>query len=216
MSDELKRHDADDRDSSDGTGPYTGRSEEPLDMPSAGPDHRPPLWAPWYGIGFVQAMARFVRKALVFDGRASRREYWWVRLVLLVFVACCGVGALLYDGEGYGAEAPFDWTGTPFDMVVVGAYTLWFVPELSLSVRRLHDANLRGWWVVLPTVMQLGALLVGGSTAIASSAQALSVQTMAIAQLALLALLLFATLLEVVLMVLPSDPRGVRFDKPLP
>ena len=98
-------------------------------------------------------------------------------------------------------------------MVVVGAYTLWFVPELSLSVRRLHDANLRGWWVVLPTVMQLGALLVGGSTAIASSAQALSVQTMAIAQLALL---LFAMLLEVVLMVLPSDPRGVRFDKPRP
>lgn len=83
-------------------------------------------------------------------------------------------------------------------------------------MRRLHDANLRGWWVVLPTVMQLGALLVGGSTAIASSAQALSVQTMAIAQLALLALLLFATLLEVVLMVLPSDPRGVRFDKPRP
>ena len=62
MREDLKRHDADDRDSSDGTGPYTGRSEEPLDMPSAGPDRRPPLWAPWYGIGFVQAMARFVRK----------------------------------------------------------------------------------------------------------------------------------------------------------
>lgn len=53
-----------------------------------------PLAAPLYGATFGQAITRFFKKYATFSGRASRSEFWWFFLFNLI------VGGVLY---GVGA-----------------------------------------------------------------------------------------------------------------
>ena len=68
-----------------------------------------------------------------FDGRASRPAFWW--WVLFAFLV--GIAANLID---LAIDAP----------VLSGLVTLGLLlPNLSVSIRRLHDANHTGWWILL-------------------------------------------------------------------
>ena len=67
-----------------------------------------------------------------FRGRASRAEYWWFILadaMLMVVFLVLGQASLL----------------------IVFAFVV-FVPNLSVTVRRLHDTNRSGWWLLLSAV----------------------------------------------------------------
>lgn len=122
-----------------------------------GPDGRPPLWAPWYGIGFLDAVARFWKKYARFDGRASRSEYWfWVLANAVVTVVLYGgFFVLLFataptttvvDDSGYSTQV--SGAPSPVAAVLLGLFGLWWlatiVPNLALVWRRMHDANLPG------------------------------------------------------------------------
>jgi uncharacterized membrane protein YhaH (DUF805 family) len=68
-----------------------------------------------------------------FSGRARRSEYWW--FVLAYFIAY--VVAALID----------QMTGVPVLTLVLVLGLL--VPTLAVSVRRLHDTDRSGWWLLL-------------------------------------------------------------------
>ncbi|WP_415854901.1 DUF805 domain-containing protein [Sinomonas sp. G460-2] len=122
----------------------------------------PPLWAPYYGAPFKEAIRRFFTKYATFTGRASRSEYWWwflvsiiVGVVLQILIAAGSV--ITTDASGYT-------TSTPGPMSVVG-YVLegiWFlatiVPQLALLARRLHDVNISAWMIFIGLVPFLGGL----------------------------------------------------------
>ena len=74
-----------------------------------------------------------------FTGRASRAEFWW--FVLLVVVAAV-VATVLDSMLGLGHV--FLLYG-PLTLFVVLA-TL--VPNIAVQVRRLHDRNQPGWWLL--------------------------------------------------------------------
>ncbi len=46
----------------------------------------PPLWAPWYGAGFLDAFVRFWKKYAGSTARASRSEFWWWYLANAIVV----------------------------------------------------------------------------------------------------------------------------------
>ncbi|KAA8826566.1 DUF805 domain-containing protein [Bifidobacterium myosotis] len=186
----------------------------------------PPLWAPWYGIGFGKAIARFFRKTFIFHGRASRGEYWWaflfnILVVGAVGVAAYGVGELIgvsdTAGTKYGSSPLDDF----MDNAAALAQLVLFIPNLSLAVRRLHDENRRGWWVLLPAALQIGAVAVFIGTIIAM-AQASggtlddvdSAQAVIVSLLAFFGMYLLSLLASIVLMIGPSNPKGMRFDRP--
>lgn len=199
----------------------------PDDMENRGPQsQKPPLWAPWYGIGFGQAIVRFFRKAFVFHGRASRGEYWWIWLftvlvVLAVGALAGGVAALLgmrFDIDANLEDSP---VGMVIDQATTIAQLVLCIPSLSLSVRRLHDENRRGWWVLLPIVMMVGAFVALLAVLIAGDVLSGTVdrddytaQTVVVAMLVFFGMYLLSMLSSVILMVGPSDPRGARFDRP--
>jgi len=91
-----------------------------------------------------------LRKYAQFQGRAHRAEYWQfilfyavVYLVLMAVVGAAGQGA---------ARAPA--TG------LVGLFALaMFVPHLAVGVRRLHDTERSGWWLLIGLVPLLGAIV---------------------------------------------------------
>ncbi len=84
-------------------------------------------------------MPQAIRKAFArwntFSGRAGGTEYWWFVLFgTIVF----GLASLV-DHAAFGRQALF-W----------GTCTLVFLtPYVALAVRRLHDTNRSGWWLLL-------------------------------------------------------------------
>lgn len=86
-----------------------------------------------------QSIVTCFKKFAVFKGRATRSEYWY----FVLFSFLCGILAELVD-----ATLPFysvDSIG-PFGFLVT---FILFLPSLSVSVRRLHDINFSGWWLLL-------------------------------------------------------------------
>ncbi len=96
---------------------------------------------------FVDAL----RKYAVFSGRARRSEYWFfVLFSCLIAFALAAVGFCIAKVTG----------GPPtLAVYLVDFFSLLILaPSLAVSVRRLHDIGMTGWWVLLNFV-PLGGLV---------------------------------------------------------
>jgi uncharacterized membrane protein YhaH (DUF805 family) len=83
-----------------------------------------------------------------FSGRASRSEYWLFVLVFVIIYAVC----LLIDYNTF-------WSGQMTIMPLsTAAYLVHFIPGLAVLVRRLHDTDRSGWWLLISLVPVLGSL----------------------------------------------------------
>lgn len=115
-----------------------------------------PLDQPRYGISFGGAIGRFYRKYATFSGRASRSEYWWVQLMWLLSQVPLIAAFIIDRNQGHTSEP-----GPLFGVVAV-LWVLWalgsIVPQIALFVRRMHDANLSGWLVLVHLFPSLGAI----------------------------------------------------------
>lgn len=97
----------------------------------------------------IQAFKRFWAKAFIFDGRASRSEYWWMALCHTVVYIAIWLFTPIAESTGEEVGA------TAMNLLYVGYLIVIFVPQLALTVRRLHDANQSGWLsltVLIPVV----------------------------------------------------------------
>jgi uncharacterized membrane protein YhaH (DUF805 family) len=114
------------------------------------------LGAPLYGATLGQAFTRFWKKYATFSGRASRSEYWWFALIGLVV----GIATTLIDvvAAGSFAGANANTTGLG-DILSYGWALATLVPSLALGVRRLHDTNRSGWWLLIALVPLVGAIV---------------------------------------------------------
>jgi len=134
-------------------------SYQPYDAAPAQPSP-PALDMPYYGIGFIDAIKRGFRKYATFSGRASRSEYWWwalftfiVSVVLVVPAYVLGITTSSDGGRTPGAAA------IPLIILMIIFYLAIIVPNIALTVRRLHDAGYSGWLVLLGLVPYLGGLI---------------------------------------------------------
>ncbi|PLS31923.1 hypothetical protein Uis1B_0226 [Bifidobacterium margollesii] len=165
----------------------------------------PPLWAPYYGISFPNAIVRFFKKYATFHGRASRSEYWWV--VLFTFIV----------GSAFNILS----SATNDSAVVNGLEAIWglaiLIPQLAVAVRRLHDRNKSGWWLLLPyglCVLAFIAMMAGGVGLLFASNGNGGAGAGAAAILIGAILIIAAVVLNIVMFVGRSDPAGARWDRP--
>jgi uncharacterized membrane protein YhaH (DUF805 family) len=97
-------------------------------------------------MGFTGAIKSGFSHYVTFSGRAARSEYWyWVLFGFIVAV----VSAIL-DGVIF----PYSDTG-PIEVITSLALLL---PGVAMSVRRLHDIDRTGWWVLI-TFTGIGVIL---------------------------------------------------------
>jgi len=88
-----------------------------------------------------------LRKYAVFHGRARRREFWLFTIInTLIGLVLASFDGTFQASGGYGA--------------VSGLYALGtLIPSLAVSVRRLHDTDRSGWWLLLSLVPFIGCLI---------------------------------------------------------
>jgi uncharacterized membrane protein YhaH (DUF805 family) len=105
-----------------------------------------------------------LRKYASFSGRARRREYWLWQ-VFLFLVSLFFAGLLLatlpagWDMADPDAMVMMAQTGGAASLVaaLIGLVSLALIlPGIAVSVRRLHDRDMSGWWLLL------GLTAVGG------------------------------------------------------
>ncbi len=91
-----------------------------------------------------------LRKYAVFQGRARRREYWF--FVLFNLLISLALGAL--DGilGTFDAQAGIGVLGGLYALAV-------FIPALAVTVRRLHDIDRSGWWILIGFIPLIGAII---------------------------------------------------------
>jgi uncharacterized membrane protein YhaH (DUF805 family) len=89
-------------------------------------------------VNFIDAIKLGFKNWLNFSGRATRAEYWWFYLFVLI------VGIVTINIEPI--------IGSIFYLIIL-------VPHLSLSFRRLHDINKTAWWLLIGLIPLVGALV---------------------------------------------------------
>ena len=81
-----------------------------------------------------------------FSGRANRKQFWLFMLWLIVVYMAIGVvGAVLGEKAGNAFIA------------LAGLALL--VPNLAITVRRLHDTDRSGWWVLISFLPLIGGVI---------------------------------------------------------
>jgi uncharacterized membrane protein YhaH (DUF805 family) len=106
-----------------------------------------------------------LRRYADFSGRSRRKEYWmFVLFTLLVYLALAVVFFV-----GGGATGLFDQTGAPPELGVIGwlVFGLFgifalaiFIPSLAVMVRRLHDQDKSGWFILLQFIPYIGGIII--------------------------------------------------------
>jgi len=107
-------------------------------------------------MNMITAVKTVLGKYATFDGRAPRPEYWWWILAMVILYAILGVidGAVIapiLGFEPFQAEA-----AQPLSLV---AALVLLLPNVALSIRRLHDTDRSGWWLLLGLVPVIGSLV---------------------------------------------------------
>ncbi len=85
-----------------------------------------------------------------FSGRARRKEYWMFTLfnVIALFAALMLDKLLGLASEQYGF-------GPIYSLYALAV----FLPGIAVSIRRLHDTDRSGWWLLLSLIPLLGAIV---------------------------------------------------------
>jgi uncharacterized membrane protein YhaH (DUF805 family) len=109
-----------------------------------------------------------------FSGRSRRKEYWMfvlfqvlINVVFYTLLALLGGSAIMMGGNGGGAAMGGGIIVLSILMMVVGLGLI--IPSIAVGVRRLHDTDRSGWWILAPlagyAVMFVGAATQSGPIA---------------------------------------------------
>jgi len=90
-----------------------------------------------------------------FSGRSRRKEYWM--FFLLTLLVTIGLGIATGGEEGISGVVDED-GGMSFVMIVF--YIAILIPTVAVEVRRFHDQDKSGWFVLLNFVPFVGWLIV--------------------------------------------------------
>ncbi|HDQ03719.1 MAG TPA: DUF805 domain-containing protein [Deltaproteobacteria bacterium] len=91
-----------------------------------------------------------LKKYAVFSGRARRKEYWFFvlfNIIITVILALIDIKMGLFSAEaGIG--------------LLTGIYLLAIlIPSIAVVVRRLHDTDRSGWWILISFIPILGGII---------------------------------------------------------
>lgn len=142
--------------------PQPGQFYQPPGQPPYGQPYAPPYGQPYAQQGqFAPHKGDFFHVLFSFQGRISRQEYWVKGVLLggLLFGALLILALLLDIGMGnINVDNPSDPNsrGAVITLLVYFVIALW--PGLALQVKRWHDRDKSGWFVLVNLIPVAGAI----------------------------------------------------------
>jgi uncharacterized membrane protein YhaH (DUF805 family) len=94
-------------------------------------------------MGFSEAVKSGFDHYAKFDGRASRPAFWW----WVLFGILVGIAASIVDAV----------IGSQIFSIIVSLGLL--LPNISVSIRRLHDTDRSGWWILIGLIPLIGLIV---------------------------------------------------------
>jgi uncharacterized membrane protein YhaH (DUF805 family) len=85
-----------------------------------------------------------LRRYAQFTGRAGRAEYWWFVLANLIVVVVLGA---------------LSRASVLFEIIYLLYALAVLIPGIAVAVRRLHDTNRTGWWLLIWLVPLVGFII---------------------------------------------------------
>lgn len=93
---------------------------------------------------------RPLKKYADFSGRAPRPEYWWFYLlVIVVYLVATIIDSVIGTDMVVG----------PYGMVMMVAALGLLIPSIAAGIRRLHDTDRSGWWLLIGLIPLVGAIV---------------------------------------------------------
>ena len=93
-----------------------------------------------------------LKKYTVFSGRARRKEFW----MFFLFSAIISILLAVID-EFMGWQ--FEMGGDILGFLSTLYYVAVIVPYLAVIIRRLHDTERTGWWILIAFIPIVGVLV---------------------------------------------------------
>lgn len=172
-----------------------------FNQPAQQPQYQQPQYPqqPYYGLpqmkpqmGFVEAIKTvLIEKYCCFKGRARRSEFWnWTLAYVLLSVVLSVFNTFMMFSrlEALDLDDPFSIYKSPGYIVIALVGLALFLPNLGVTIRRLHDTGRSGWWVWVPVIAYFPMLWA-----------ALSVQTNPGSAMGMLAIMLLCGLVMLVI-----------------
>jgi uncharacterized membrane protein YhaH (DUF805 family) len=85
----------------------------------------------------------------VFSGRSNRSEFWYFTLFYFIFV----VLAVFLDNM-----LGFAFNNSPYGPIYMIFVLVTLLPNLAVTVRRLHDTDKSGWWILIGAIPFVGPI----------------------------------------------------------
>ena len=90
---------------------------------------------------FGESVSTCLKKYFIFEGRASRSEYWWFQLIV---TPSYFISTVLENEISY---------------IFLGITIFTLIPAISAGVRRLHDTNRSGFFLLISLIPFIGGLV---------------------------------------------------------
>jgi uncharacterized membrane protein YhaH (DUF805 family) len=91
----------------------------------------------------TQSVSSCFKNYATLKGRASRSEFWFFYLFIII------VSPVLSIITSFAADSGSEIITTLWAGLYVIFYLAVLLPSLAVTVRRLHDVNESGWWLLI-------------------------------------------------------------------
>ena len=89
----------------------------------------------------MDAAKTCIQKSFTIQGRASRSEYWWFYVTIMI----AEIGLMVVDSA----------LGTPLTLLVLATIPA----SIAVAIRRMHDIGKSGWWLLIGLIPLIGGLV---------------------------------------------------------
>ena len=100
-------------------------------------------------MSFTEAVGTCLKeKYFNFNDRAQRSEYWWFAL----FVWSVTIGLTVLDNLIFNNPSGYGIFSTIWGLALL-------LPSIGVGVRRLHDLDKSGWWLLISLIPVVGFII---------------------------------------------------------
>ena len=100
----------------------------------------------------MKYFADMFKRTFDFYGKSTLREYWFSVLFYLLFAFCVGLIALAFVADINIFLRVSGALSSLYELIL-------FLPMLSITIRRLHDAGKSGYYVLLSILPIIGTII---------------------------------------------------------